>query len=204
MDVSALVIFATTLFFVGAAPGPSIAALVARVLARGWRDVVPFLAAFWIGELIWLTFTIAGLAAIAESFHWAFVIVKYCGVAYLLYLAWRMWTAPVQDEIKDLNFKPKNPARMFFSGLAITLGNPKIMAFYLALLPTIIDLGGITFSDWATLAMVCLIVIITIDSTYVALAVRARTLLINKKARRVANRVSATVMGGAAAVIATR
>ena len=55
MDLSSLLIFAGTLAVAAGSPGPSVTALVARVLARGFRDVLPFLAAMWIGEAIWLS-----------------------------------------------------------------------------------------------------------------------------------------------------
>src|SRR5918993_5061090 len=95
MDASGLLIFAGALTVAAGSPGPSIAALVARVIAKGWRDVLPFLAAMWIGEAIWLSMAVFGLAFVAQTFHLAFVIVKWAGVAYLVYLAWKMWTAPV-------------------------------------------------------------------------------------------------------------
>jgi threonine/homoserine/homoserine lactone efflux protein len=85
MDLSALLIFAGALLIAAGSPGPSIAALVARVIARGWRDVVPFVAAMWVGEALWLTLAVYGLAALADTLHGAFVVVKYLGVAYLLY-----------------------------------------------------------------------------------------------------------------------
>ncbi|MGH6906934.1 MAG: LysE family translocator, partial [Aestuariivirga sp.] len=55
MDLTILALFAAALFINAGSPGPSIAALVARVLTRGWRSVLPFLAAMWIGEAIWLS-----------------------------------------------------------------------------------------------------------------------------------------------------
>jgi threonine/homoserine/homoserine lactone efflux protein len=55
MELSALLIFAGALLVAAAAPGPSIAALVARAIARGWRDVLPFAAAMWVGGAFWLT-----------------------------------------------------------------------------------------------------------------------------------------------------
>ena len=58
-------------------PGPSIAALVARVIASGYRSVLPFLAAMWIGEAIWLCLAASGASYIAQSFHTVFVILKY-------------------------------------------------------------------------------------------------------------------------------
>src|SRR5688500_11077295 len=85
MDVSVLLVFAGTLVVSAGSPGPSIAALVSRVLTRGFRDVLPFLAAMWLGEVLWLTLAVAGLTAIAESFHLLFVAIKWAGIAYLLY-----------------------------------------------------------------------------------------------------------------------
>src|SRR5918992_3542427 len=139
MELSALALFAAALLINSGTPGPSIAALVARVVTRGPKDVLPFLAAMWIGEALWLMAAVLGLSMIAQSFHAVFVAIKYCGVAYLLYLAWRMWTAASAREERES--APKgSAAQMFLAGLAVTMGNPKIMVFYLALLPAIIDL----------------------------------------------------------------
>jgi threonine/homoserine/homoserine lactone efflux protein len=71
-----------------------------------------------------------------------FVLLKYLGVAYLLFLAWKMWSAP-SDPAEDAALPVQRPWRMFGAGLLVTLGNPKIMIFYLALLPTIVDLDRI-------------------------------------------------------------
>lgn len=204
MELSALLIFAAALFIAAGSPGPSVAALVARVLARGWRDVLPFAAAMWVGEALWLTMAAFGLAALAESLHWAFLVVKYLGVAYLLFLAWRMWFAPVRVETGDPTPRPGSGPRMFAAGLAVTLGNPKIMVFYLALLPNLVDLAGITLLAWLELVATMLMVLTVIDLGYILLAARTRRVLRSVRAMRFANRVSAAVMGGAAAAIAAR
>lgn len=204
MDLAALVVFAGALMIAAGSPGPSIAALVSRVLTRGWRDVLPFAVAMWIGEAIWLTMAVYGLAALAETLHWAFVILKYLGVAYLLYLAWKMWFAPVDVKGDGSVLEPKSATRMFLAGLAVTLGNPKIMVFYLALLPTIIDLAGVTFVAWLELTLTMLVVLAAIDLGYIALAGRARLWMKSPRAMRIANRVSAGVMGAAAAAIASK
>jgi threonine/homoserine/homoserine lactone efflux protein len=204
MELSALVIFALALAIAAGSPGPSIAALIARVLVRGWRDVAPFVAAMWLGEALWLVLAVLGLAALAETFHWAFLVVKYCGVAYLLYLAWQMWRAPVAVGAARIAPRAGHPLRMFLAALTVTLGNPKIMAFYLALLPTIIDLGGVTALGLLELSLTMLVVLAAVDIAWIALAERARRLLTSPRALRAANRVSATLMGGAAAAIAAR
>ena len=203
MEATALLIFAGALLVAAGSPGPSIAALVARVVTRGLAGVLPFLAAMWIGEAIWLSMAVFGLAFVAQTFHYAFLALKWVGVGYLAYLAWKMWTAPVA--IREDVLPPGDaPAKLFFTGLAVTLGNPKIMMFYLALLPTIVDLGSVTVVGWAELTATMAAVLILIDLAWAGAAVQARRFLRSERAVRAANRVSAATMAGAAAAIAAR
>ncbi|MFM0265691.1 LysE family translocator [Paraburkholderia sediminicola] len=203
MSLSALLVFALALIIAAGTPGPSIAALVARVLTNGFRDVLPFLAAMWLGEALWLTCAVAGLAVIARSFGMVFIALKFVGVAYLLFLAWKMWRAPADVRGSDLP-SGQSPWRMFVAGLLVTLGNPKIMMFYLALLPTIIDLSRIGTVAWFELTLTMLIVLMAVDFGWALLATRARKLLSTRRAVKFTNRASATVMAGVAAAIATR
>ena len=203
MTLSALLIFAAALFVASGSPGPSIAALVARVINRGLAGVFPFLAAMWIGEAVWLSLAVFGLAYIAQTFHYAFVALKWAGVAYLLFLAWKMWTAPATVQEGDLP-KDDAPTKLFLAGMAVTLGNPKIMMFYLALLPTIIDLASVTVIGWAELTANMFLVLIAVDLGWALAAAQARRLLKSPRAVRIANRISAGTMAGAAAAIAAR
>lgn len=203
MDASSLLIFAGALVVAAGSPGPSIAALVARVLVKGWREVLPFLAAMWVGEAVWLALAVFGLAVVAQTFHLLFVVIKYLGVAYLLYLAWKMWTAPVAVEDGDLP-RERSAGKLFLAGMAVTLGNPKIMLFYLALLPTIIDLHDVSALGWLQLTLTMLTVLVAVDMAWALLAAQARRFLRSARAMRAANRTGATIMAGAAAAIAAR
>jgi threonine/homoserine/homoserine lactone efflux protein len=203
MEPEALAIFAAALLINSGTPGPSIAALVARVVSRGASDVLPFLAAMWIGEGLWLAAAVFGLAVIAESFHAAFIIVKYCGVVYLVYLAWRMWTS-AQARVANEHPPKAEPWHMFLGGLSITLGNPKIMMFYLALLPSIIDVERIQGHGFAALVITMLIILMCVDLSWVSLAAGARRLMKSRRAVKIANRCGAAAMAGAAAAIAAR
>jgi len=203
MTLASVLVFAAALFVAAGSPGPSIAALVSRVLTKGWRDVLPFLMAMWVGETVWLSFAVAGLSAIAESFQPVFVAIKWVGVAYLLFLAWKMWFARTDGADGELP-ESRSAAKMFFAGLTVTLGNPKIMMFYVALLPSIIDLHGVTLVGWLELVAAMLIVLATVDIVWITLANKARQFLKSPRALKIANRVSAGTMAGAAAAIATR
>lgn len=203
MSISAIAIFALALFVAAGSPGPSIAALVARVISRGMRDVFPFILAMWIGEAIWLSLAVFGLAVVAQAFHQVFVLLKWAGVFYLLYLAWKMWHAPAPTDSEELPMSD-SPIKLFAAGMAVTLGNPKIMLFYLALLPTIIDLSSVTMLGWAELTLTMFVVLAVIDIGWALAAAQARKFLKSPRAVRFANRISAGVMMGAAAAIAAR
>ncbi|WJH41796.1 LysE family translocator [Aliirhizobium terrae] len=203
MTLTSVLVFAAALFVAAGSPGPSIAALVSRVLSKGYRDVMPFVLAMWVGEAVWLSFAVAGLSAIAESFHVIFVAIKWAGVAYLLYLAWKMWFAEPGGTDGDLP-ESRSAVKMFFAGLTVTLGNPKIMMFYVALLPSIIDLNGVTLTGWLELIAAMLIVLAAVDIVWMTLAAKARQFLKSPRAVRMANRISAGTMAGAAAAIAAR
>lgn len=203
MDPASLLIFAGALLVASGSPGPSIAALVSRVITRGISGVLPFLMAMWIGEAVWLSLAVFGLAYVAQTFHFAFVVLKWAGVAYLGFLAWKMWTAPAEVGEGDLP-KADAPVRMFLAGMAVTLGNPKIMMFYLALLPTIVDLATVTVAGWAELTLTMLAVLMAVDCGWAFAAAQARKLLKSPRAVRITNRISAGTMAGAAAAIAAR
>ena len=203
LDLTSLLIFAGALLVASGSPGPSIAALVSRVITRGISGVLPFLLAMWVGEAIWLSLAVFGLAYVAQTFHLAFVVLKWAGVAYLAFLAWKMWTAPAEVAESDLP-KADAPLKLFLAGMAVTLGNPKIMMFYLALLPTIVDLAAVTVTGWAELTLTMFAVLMAVDSGWAFTAAQARRLLKSPRAVRIANRVSAGTMAGAAAAIAAR
>jgi threonine/homoserine/homoserine lactone efflux protein len=204
MDITGLLVFATALFIAAASPGPGIAAIVARVLGRGTQGAAAFGAGLAIGDVVWLTFAIAGLAALAQAFHGVFLVVKYAGAAYLLYIAYKLWTAPAAPQEVVAHGRAEHPAKVFLGGLAVTMGNPKVMVFYLALLPTIIDLTRITLLGYAELVGATLTVLAVVFAAYIGLASRARRLFTSPRAIRILNRTTGTVMAGAAAAIASR
>lgn len=203
MSASSLVAFAAALIVVAGSPGPSIAALVSRVLHTGVRPVVPFLLAMWLGEVIWLVVAATGLAALAQTFSVVFIIVKWLGVAYLLYLAWQMWNATTDAAGPPIPAS-RNQFRMFATGLALTLGNPKIVLFYVAILPTVIDIEHTAWWGWLGVALVLVITLASIDLAWSLAASRARRLLQSDRAIRITNRIGATAMVGAATAVAAR
>jgi threonine/homoserine/homoserine lactone efflux protein len=204
MDLTALLIFTGALLVAAASPGPGIVALVARVIGAGPSGVVPFIAGLIVGDLIWLAGAVFGLAVIAHTFHEAFAVVKFAGAAYLLYLAYRMWTAPAETKALAAASRRDGHARLFLTGLSVTLGNPKVVGFYLALLPNLIDLGHVDLLGYAELAGLCVSVLTVVLGAYALAAARIRAVFTSPRAIRLFNRTGGTLMAGAAIAVASK
>jgi threonine/homoserine/homoserine lactone efflux protein len=201
-----LLIFASVYLLAVATPGPGVAAIIARSLARGTQGAVAFIAGFWIGDLIWFSVAATGLAALAQTARVVFVVIKYAGAVYLLYLAYRLWTAkpaaPTQEQPTiDTGQKPM---QLFLGSLALTMANPKTAIFFLALLPTVVRLEELTVGGFLEIVAVISVVLPLVLGGYVLLAARARRMFKSERAVRTINRSTGAAMACAAVAVATR
>ncbi|MGE7471694.1 LysE family translocator [Bosea sp. NPDC003192] len=203
MDLAGLLVFAGVYFLAVASPGPGIAAIVARSLSTGFRRAVPFVLGIAAADLIWLTFSALGLTLLMQSFHGLFLAIKYAGCAYLIYLAWKLWTAPVKS-LEDQPAARGEGLRLFLGGVALTLGNPKVMVFFVSILPLVVDLKALTPLAFVEVAVLTMLIINTTLLGYAYAADRARRLVASPATMRRINRITGGVMAGAAAAIATR
>jgi threonine/homoserine/homoserine lactone efflux protein len=200
-----LVTFCAVYSLAVATPGPGVAAVIARGLARGPQGAAAFIAGFLIGDLIWFLGAALGLSALAHTAHSVFAAIKYAGAAYLLFLAERLWPAPARrlDAI-DAPDSVQGPVAAFLASLSLTLGNPKTMIFYVALLPTVVNLENLTPMGYVEIAAAIALILPAILGTYVLAAVRARVWFQSPRANQLLNRSSGTLMAAAAVAVATR
>jgi threonine/homoserine/homoserine lactone efflux protein len=203
MTLTGYIAYASALAIAAAIPGPGVTALVGRALGSGFKASLFMAFGLLLGDVFYLTAAVLGLALLAQTFGLAFLVMKWLGVAYLLWLAWQFWWAGITLATVDAR-KEASFAASFLAGLTVTLGNPKTMIFYLALTPTLVDLQSITLSEYAILAAVTASVLLVVLVPYLVLAAKARLLLQAPRALKLLNRVAAAFLGGAAVAIATR
>ncbi len=203
MTLSALGLFAVAIFVLAISPGPTAVALMARVISHGSFSVLPFTAALWIGEVFFFTVAVLGLSALLSQFAWALALIKWAGVLYLVFLAYRLWFDAAAAHGAQLA-EPGSPARLFLAGLAVTFTNAKVIAFYLALLPAVVDFAQISFASWLELTLVLICVLAAIDLGYIAVAEIVRRRLGSLGHTKILNKCSALALTGAAVLIATQ
>jgi threonine/homoserine/homoserine lactone efflux protein len=181
-----------------AVPGPGIFAIIARALGGGFRATVPAVIGNTLGDLVVMTLSALGLAVIAREMGELFYIVKLAGAAYLIYLGYKFWTTPVTHT----SVAPSSARQGFVSQLLLTLGNPKCLVMFVALMPSVIDLGSLKFEGYAQLCLCTLVLIPAIEFSYAALASQARRFLTGVVARKRMNKGAGAIMIGAGVGVA--
>jgi len=188
-----------------ATPGPGVAAVIARSVARGHSGAAAFIAGFVVGDLLWFSAAALGLGALAHAFPGVFAALKFAGVAYLLILAVKLWLSPGKPPLEtDENGLEQKRWHAFVGSLTLTLGNPKPMLFFVALLPTVVPLERLDATGFAEIACAIALILPLVLGVYVLAASRARRLFRSPRANKLLNRGSGTLMAAAAVAVATR
>jgi threonine/homoserine/homoserine lactone efflux protein len=179
-----------------AVPGPGVVAIVARALGSGLRSTIPAVLGTTFGDWVLMSLSAFGLAVVAQAMGSLFFALKVAGAVYLVWLGIRYWTAPVKESD---DIVPDRASRSFLTHFLVTVGNPKAIAFFVALLPTVIDVRHLEWVGYLQLTAATMVLIPPITLTYAALADRVRGFLSSKRARSAMNKGAGAVMIGAGA-----
>ena len=192
--------FSLAMFLLAITPGPGVFATISRALSSGFLNASFVVMGIVIGDIIFLLLAIFGLSAIASILGDFFILVKYLGGIYLLFLGYKILTSKEQETnlkgIYELSWK-KN----FLTGLIITLSNPKVILFYLGFLPTFINLQTLTAIDIFIISTVVTIVLGGVMLAYAYSASSAKNLFKSKSSKRKMNIAAGSVMISAGAIL---
>ena len=204
MTLASFAAYAIALAIAAAIPGPGVVAIVSRALGTGFRRTVPLVLGLTLGDIVFLTLAVAGLAVLARTFSDIFLLIRIAGAAYLLWFAFRLWRDGVSLGRISASPGRRDGIQSFLAGLFLTLGNPKTIVFYMALLPAVIDLGGVTVADWLVLVFLTIAVLLLVLLPYAFLAARVREAFSGPSALLLAGRFASAVLAGTAVWIVAR
>lgn len=132
--------FLLTSFIIVATPGTGALYTIAAGLSRGGRAGVLAAFASTLGIVPHVLAAMLGLTALLHASALAFDIVKYAGVAYLLWMAWQMLKGTGSLAI-TADQGPRSVRRVILDGIALNLLNPKLSIFFVAFLPQFMSAG---------------------------------------------------------------
>lgn len=181
-------------------PGPNVALITANAIAYGVRYglfTVLGTSAAMVPQLVLTVLGMTGVLTIAGALlQW----VRWAGVAYLVYLGVRAWTAPVVD-LSNIRPQPHSARAIFLRGFLVSSSNPKTLLFYGAFFPQFVAPEQDIMLQLAVMSMSFLVVACALDCCWALLADRVRGLLTAKDLLR--NRLTGAFYFAAAAGLAS-
>jgi len=198
-DISPLLAFALTALVIEITPGPNMTYLAALSLSNGMRTGFAAVAAIALGLMTYGVIAALGLAALIENSPLLYGVLRWSGVAYLLWLAWESWSSERETSPDAIGGKDDRPWLAFRRGLITNLLNPKAAVFYVAVLPEFIQPGGgPVILQTLVLSVVYVGIATSIHSAIVALAATLQATVATANRRRTIRRGLALVLVGIA------
>lgn len=173
-DLLAAFILATTILML--IPGPNVALIVANSVAWGTRYGLLTVGGTSAAMVVQLGLTALGMSAVLGALAAWFELLRWIGVAYLLWLGVRQWRAPAVN-LALVPAQPKSARAIALRGFLVSLTNPKTLLFYGAFFPQFVSLDRPVLGQVAVLSVVFLALAVGLDSGWAAAAGRARFLL---------------------------
>lgn len=196
---NSLLAFALTSFVIEVTPGPNMAYLAALSLSQGRRAGFAAVAGIALGLSAYGVAATLGLSAIINNSTFLYEMLRWGGVAYLLWLAWEAWTAEKETSSDAASNPDDRPWIAFRRGLITNLLNPKAAVFYVAVLPDFIQIGrGAVAAQTLTLSAIYVGIATAIHLVIVLLASRLQGAIETPEKRRTVRRALALILAGIA------
>jgi len=157
-------------------PGPNVALIVANSVAHGPRAGLLTVAGTGSAMVLQLALTVLGMSTLLLVLADWFELLRWAGVAYLLWIGLQAWRSPAID-LTRTSAPPPATGRLWLRGFLVSLTNPKTLLFYGAFLPQFLDTSGDVESQLRLLAITFVVIAVALDSCWALLAGRLRRLL---------------------------
>jgi homoserine/homoserine lactone efflux protein len=203
MDLSVWLAYLIATIILSVSPGPGVFSSLAAGISHGFRRGMWNAFGMQIANFILMGLVSVGLGAILVASETLFAVVKWAGVAYLVWLGFVTWRAPVRVFYAPTDTpQPRATREVFLRGFLVNITNPKGIVFYVAVLPQFIDVARPQFVQYAILGLTTLVVDLIVMAGYIALAARVLSVMRDPDHLRWVNRILGGAFVGAGAALA--
>ena len=180
-----------------AIPGPTVLLVVSYALGHGRKYAFATTAGVAMGDLTSMTASMLGLGVLLAASAEMFMVVKWIGAAYLVYLGIKLWRSPVIDTDAVRSPTELRTGRIIAHAYAVTVLNPKSIIFFVAFLPQFIDPHAASISQIAIMEATFVGLAAANAFGYAMLASVARRAIRRPRVQRAVNRTGGTLLIGA-------
>jgi homoserine/homoserine lactone efflux protein len=199
IDLSLYLAFIAAVTILMLIPGPNVALIVANSVAHGSRYGLLTVAGTSTAMVLQLALVALGMTPLLAALGSWFDLLRWIGVAYLVFLGIKEWRAPAVDLTKTRPER-KSPRAMFTRALLVSMTNPKTLLFYGAFFPQFVSAAHAFLPQVALLSATFVVIAVLVDGSWALAAARARHLLATRG--RLRNRIAGGMLIGAGAVLA--
>lgn len=175
-------------------PGPVWVALTARTLSGGFHAAWPLALGVVVGDILWPFLAILGVSWVVSAFAGFMTVMR--GVAAVIFIVMGILIIRNADKTIATDSRLTRPGIWagFAAGVAVILGNPKAILFYMGVLPGFFDLTALTTADIAAIVTLSMIVPLVGNLVLALFIHRARNLLTSPKALRRTNLTAGSLL----------
>ena len=190
-----LALYAGALAILFLTPGPVWVGLIARALSGGFRAAWPLTMGVVIGDVMWSLFAVLGMAWVVDQYPGTLIALKWVACGTFILMGYLILRSADKDLSKaDSRLTRPGVWAGFIAGLAVILGNPKAILFYMGMLPGFFDLGAFTRGDIIAVAAMSALVPLVGNLFMAAMIDRVRRLLTSPKSVRRMNLTAGYLM----------
>jgi len=182
-------------------PGAGAIASMSSGLNYGFRRGYWNALGLQLALLLQIGIVAAGVGVLFATTPWAFLVVKWFGVGYLLYLAYLQWKAPTQSIEIQQEQPNKSIPKLVLYGFLVNMSNPKAIVFLLAVLPQFLDLSKPQWIQYLIMAATMVTIDLIVMAGYTGLAAKVLRLLKSPKQQKYMNRTFAVLFSCAAGLL---
>jgi len=194
LSAAELGLYALALFVLFLTPGPVWVALVARALSGGFNAAWPLALGVVVGDVLWPLLAILGLGWLVAAHAGFLVALKAVAAAVFIGMGVLLIRHPQASLAADSRLTRPGMWAGFVAGLAVILGNPKAILFYMGVLPGFFDLSQVTGWDIAAISAISAAVPFCGNLILAAFMGRVRRFLSTPGAVRRTNRAAGAVL----------
>lgn len=193
MTYNSIVALFVAMLVLAAIPSISVFAVSARSASSGFIHGAFTTMGIVVGDIVFILVAIFGLSLLAEKMGDLFVLIKYLGGAYLIWLGIMLWRS--KSKATEIETRIESSLlSSFLTGLFITLGDQKAILFYLGFLPAFIDLSAVSYFDTLIIIVVATVAVGGVKLGYAFMAGGANVFIKNTRAIKGMNITAAGVM----------
>ena len=195
MELNKILPLLGTMILLAMTPDTSVIAVMGRSLYSGFKSGFVTVLGLLCGDLIFILIAIYGLSHVAQRIDYIFVMIKYLGGAYLIYLGGQLFVSKVKTiEIESIKNNQTSWQNDFLCGLLITLSDPKAIFFYISFLPAFVDLSQISIIDVGLIFLCAILAVGGAKLIYAGLANIMLNLLRVSKFHQIINYLASLAM----------